>query len=382
VTIVAVLIFLILLELYLAFCFWRKRLGLSWYGIMRKGVYVFDPSTGYNHRPHLHLRKNDQPPPLAPRKRHFQHFITNAEGYVCEEEVEDMARDSKLVFCLGGSTTEGAVTPYEAMYPVVLDRLFREQGVRVVNAGVGGYRSVHELRVLESRILMHRPSAIVLFSGYNDFENYAVFNFSPAELDSPFYHNISFAIPPTRFLYVLEHSAIVHTIRSMLRKIRDNYIYGEAKCKTWRDLWRKKYQRPLNDLAWLDIWKSNVLKIAGLCREHGVKLYLLGHMAPVFPGASDEEKELAETELEMLGRFDFFVHYLELIREAIREVLEQTDAEFLDVGSEFDAFCRERFPPESYARQRYQYFVDRMHFSRLGNAWLAEAVYGKMKETL
>ena len=82
--------------------------------------------------------------------------------------------ESRRVVCLGGSSTGGAyqMDDLEQFYPAVLqrvlDELARDEGMQVINQGVGGWNSFHCLLYLREFIDALDPDLVTLYLGNND----------------------------------------------------------------------------------------------------------------------------------------------------------------------------------------------------------------------
>ena len=90
-------------------------------------------------------------------------FILNAPGEAPIERAKP-AGEFRIVV-LGGSTVAGTgANSFES----ISANLQRQLGVRVVNAGVGGYASAQELLYAVSEILSYEPDLIIVYDGWND----------------------------------------------------------------------------------------------------------------------------------------------------------------------------------------------------------------------
>ena len=104
-------------------------------------------------------------------------------------------------------------------------------------------------------------------------------------------------------------------------------------------------------------------------------------MSPVYKGAPMEAKRFADQDLDLNGRFDQWLRYLDLVHAASRQVCQESGAQFIDVGPFFEQYLSS-FGPSDYYKQRFLLFVDRMHFAEQGNRLLAGAVYEQIKDKL
>ena len=95
---------------------------------------------------------------------------------------------------------------YDQTYPALLDKKMRGNGYRVINAGVSSYRSIHEKLLFEKLRLKYDPWAIIIFSGYNDWQDFA---FLGPPLNEKFNHTLDF-LPKTSLGQILHQSAALH----------------------------------------------------------------------------------------------------------------------------------------------------------------------------
>jgi hypothetical protein len=96
---------------------------------------------------------------------------TNSEGFR-GPELRDRSDVGFRVLCIGDSFTFGYGVADGESYPSQLEQLLREDSrerdPEVVNAGVQGYATYHEMDFLESRGLGLQPDAVVLAVYHND----------------------------------------------------------------------------------------------------------------------------------------------------------------------------------------------------------------------
>ncbi len=71
------------------------------------------------------------------------------------------------IVAMGGSSTYGTPNPYDETYPYYLQQVLRddygETNVEVVNDGVPGYTSWHNLVDLSTRVLTLDPDLVILY---------------------------------------------------------------------------------------------------------------------------------------------------------------------------------------------------------------------------
>lgn len=361
---VAIVLVILLIELFISFVVYPYKNGKNFYSLMSEGarqVFQYDKELGYSLNTNLNFQSPTLPPKNAPRRIQWVDVRTDKYGFVTTDEIEKLKNSSKLIFCIGGSTTMGAESRHDRTYPAQLDKLVKTFGYRAINAGVGGYRSIHELLFLKKRILQHQPSAIILFSGYNDFEDKAYNLHQPF---NPFMHCLSQSLPNNKLERYLQKSALFFVIKRLIFMLRK-----KIRMETLPSLTISNLKSEVENLDFLHEWKSNVTEIINICKENKIQVFLLVNASPVFPNATLEEKKFADQDLNMQGMFDIFVKYNEVMRDEIKELCLSECAHYVDPSSTFNIPYKER----------YSLFVDRMHFSEAGNEKLAKALFDEIK---
>ena len=354
---------LICAELFFAFIYIKSRYGHNFYTLRSKFVvYRYDKLLGYRMAPNFRYSNPRLSYPKAPRKREFVDLRTDKNGFLFDEDIDQLIRiKKKIVFCLGGSTTAGLESAYDQTYPSQLDHLIQPLGYKSINAGLGGARSIHELLIFKHVILKYKPAAIVLFSGHNDYESYAYKVYAPY---NPHVHYLTMNLTRNIWESVLSYSTLYFLIRKrfgITANIRPNDT--------------SRFQDVLDKPLWLEEWKSNIRQIIDACAENNIKCFLSSVVSPAYAHAPLEAKRLADSELDMNGRFDQWEQFNHLINDAASELCHDGAAHFIDVRPYFENYLS-RFGSSDYFKERFSLFVDRVHFSELGNRILAQAIYG------
>ena len=368
------LIVFLMVEILIAFVFYPMKNGLNYYSLMaaQEGNPIFfqyDNELGYSFKPNVIYQRPSPPIENAPRRIMFGDVRTDKNGFLFTYETEDLdvlKKKYKLIFCVGGSTTMGAESRHDHTYPSILNLKLKNHGYICVNSGVGGYRSIHELLYLRKKILPYKPHAVILFNGYNDFEDNAYNLFKPY---NPFAHCLGQTLPTNVIEEVLQMSATFHFVKRviyfLMKKIRTESITSSK---------LEELKNTLSDQTWLEEWKTNIGQFIDECNENKIKCFLLSHASPCFENASDEAKEFANKDLNMNNRFDCFVKYLEIIHNATISLCDKKGVHFIDVRDAFDKV--------SPFQKRFSLFTDRMHFTEEGNALLADSIFQKIKGIL
>jgi len=360
---------IVLSELYLSLVYTPSWYGRTYYTLRKNfAVYQYDRQTGYRMSPNLVYSNPRKAYPNAPRKKEFVDVRTDRHGFLFTEDIDQLVHANyKLLFCIGGSTTAGMESAHAKTYPAQLDKLLRPMGYRSINAGLGGARSVHEKLIFQNIILKYKPAAVIIFSGYNDYEAYGYKVYAPY---NPYVHYLSPMLARNPLESVLSRSSLYFFARR--RWGRKSPVMADD---------AERFQEALEDPRWLEEWKNNMRNIIDSCHTHGIKCFFLSSMIPAYEGAPLEAKQFADRDLDMGKRFDQWVRFLEIIHGAARELCGDGRAQFIDVRPWFEKYLS-RFDRSDYFKERFQLFVDRAHFSEKGNQWLAQAVYEQIKDKL
>ena len=364
------------LELVLSFVVFPLRSGKNFYSFrMNDMVYQYHPKIGYVLKPRLNYSNPTRPQLKAPRKINFVDVRTNYDGFLTNLVLEDQKRNYQLIFCIGGSTTAGFESHHDKTYPAILDSLTEPKGYRCINVGVGGYRSIHELLLFKHKILDYHPSAIIVFSGFNDFESRG---YNVSRPYNPFQHYLSDQLPKNSFESLLFLSSLFYLVRSKYFIGHKQKIAQEARFADFISNATKAVQE---DHEWLDEWKTNITSLINLCKERKIKFYLIGQLTPIYLNAPEEVKEYANEDLGLNGQFEVFAQFHHLLRQESIALCDKNSVTFLDISAYFEKLCSQYLEKEYY-KHRFSWFVDRAHLTENGNALIAKYIYGRILEDL
>jgi len=133
----------------------------------QKGLFVLDAAAGYAMRPNTCVRL---------KTTEYDGVLkTNSKGMVGPEVGAKSPGEFRIVV-LGDSYVVGGQVPYDQTFPAVLERDLHDAGyssVRVINAGVGGYTTFNESRLLQENLSWLQPDLVVItaFLGNDVSEN-------------------------------------------------------------------------------------------------------------------------------------------------------------------------------------------------------------------
>lgn len=358
----AFLTVLIISEVFIAFVIYPLKTGRVYYDIIsnQRFAYRKDPVFGLSLKPNYSHQKPPMPHPLCRKKIINFDIRTNAEGFLFPEEVGRLKENT--IFCIGDSVTMGSECFYDRTFPAVLDSLVKTRNYRCINAAIGGFRAIHEYLFFEEKILPYKPKIVIVFSGYNDFEDYAYGFSKPSD---PSKHCFAYYLSRNKlFLY----SALLHKL--------DRFICeqtGRLRSDTIPVKVKNRMKAALSTNTWLDEWRLNIGKIADLCRDNGIKCFLLSYISPFYEGAPREIRGLARHELGVTNEFDTYARYIGIMNKAVVELCKEKGARCLDIGPIFQSIS---------PKDRFSFFFDRMHFTEAGNRFVAESIYSLIENDL
>lgn len=369
----AVLFALVLAEIAYGVVYYTIRQHRTYYSF-RKTVgdgrlYVGDPDIGYRAAPNLRDRYNELLPLPHALRRHGGLFDTNDAGFRYEGTLAVPKPPGGIrIFSFGGSTTFG-VGPSKYTYPGRLNAMFSREDprVKVINAGVGGYRTIHHLKLYPKVIRRYEPDIITMHDGWNDYEDSFEAYWRPRDP-----HRSAL----TSQLRVYDNPLAVSALGQLA--VRGYYAWKEYDRREFTEMMpeiRRKYFAFARDPRWLDEYEQNLQELIDLAKKDGVVPMLILFPSPHFPNASEEVKRYADEDLNMGGRWDAFVIALEGIRERLHRLADRNKIPLIDANAEFDKLNADY-------KEKFELFTDRMHLTEEGDKLLAKAMYPCVKATV
>jgi lysophospholipase L1-like esterase len=232
--------------------------------------------------------------------------------------------------------------------------------VKVVNAGVGGYRSVHEPRLYVKVVRHYAPDIVTLHDGWNDFEDYLEAYWRPKDPHrNAMYSQLRVYESP------LSRLALGHLL------VRSYYAwknYDRREVTEVREAMLRRYMAAARDSQWLDEYEENLQEVIDLSKRDGVIPVLVLFPSPHFAGASDDVKRFADADLNMWGRWDAFVVALAGIRGRLHRLADHNGIPLIDVNGAFERYNGD------YQR-KFEFFTDRMHLTYEGERLIATTMY-------
>lgn len=105
-------------------------------------------------------------------------FNINSDGLRGSEIIPEKDEMTYRIFVLGGSTIFGQLsTSDDTTIPAYLEQEFKnllpEYDVEIINAGIGGATSFHEVELIKEKLIHYNPDLFIAYDGWNDL-NYPI----------------------------------------------------------------------------------------------------------------------------------------------------------------------------------------------------------------
>ncbi len=183
----------------------------------------------------------------------------NSRGFRDLERAIPKPAGVRRVVCLGDSFTWGVRVLFDDAWPRRLERLLsldRGEVWEAVNLGEPGFNSVQEAARLAAQGFAYQPDVVVVAYVLNDSEdeNAAEARRAQAWVDAR-------SSPPSRVWALLDHSALVRTVRTRISATLEN----RQRIDDFRSMYADDYP------GWV-AGRRALHEMGGLCRERGVPL--------------------------------------------------------------------------------------------------------------
>jgi hypothetical protein len=356
---------LVLLELAYAVGYYGIRHHKTYYQVRRElgsaRLYVPDPDLGYRSAPNLRNKLIDTPPlPNAPR-RHGGLVNTDAHGFRYDGVLASPKPPGEIrIFSLGGSTTYGFVSNRQT-YPARLQQMFAgDPRVKVINVGVGGYRSIHLLTLFTKVVRRLEPDIITIHDGWNDYEDYFEPYWRPKDP-----HGNALLSQLRVYGAPLSRLALGHLF---VRAYFAAKGYDRREPLARQEDYVRRHRAAAGDPRWLDEYESNLQELIALAKRDGVLPILILFPSPYFRNAAPEVKAFADENLNTWGRWDGFVVALEAVEKRLRDLEHRNGIPLIDANAEFEKYNAD------YQR-KFDFFMDTKHLTEEGERLLATTMY-------
>jgi lysophospholipase L1-like esterase len=246
------------------------------------------------------------------------------------------------IICMGGSTTYGhGVQEYEA-WPWIAEGVLRTRGIHaeVINAGVPGYGTRHQLTRYRRDIAKIRPDIVVLFLGWNGVGALVEpYGFVPGSVPRP-----GASVFRRLWIAVAQHSLVFQHAVDATRDLRVRALEGG-------------YRYSIDDH--FDTFILDTKALVDAIRADGRIAVLVIHASLYHLGMSNDELALVEPRLwNKLPYNPIMLSELERHQAALRSIAQESRIPMIDLEE-----CLRGFR----GQERTDLFLDEMHLSVNGN---------------
>jgi len=309
-----------------------------------------------------------------------KHYVSNQYGFRYKEDfpIEKPSNEIRI-FVTGGSTAWGTGASQDDIYSAVAERKlqkkFKDIKIRVISAGVGGYRSTHERVLILNKILNFNPDIVVMYSGWND--TYSGYRGKRVNDDTYDFQGAASTLAKYNRQYSMGDQEIIDKM--------DPPQYGQYIFKTYylvdRFLYRLKSrkkmeqtlsQNQVESAVILEDLKDNIKVIADVFKRKDCSLifYLQPSLYNTRKKLSPYEDYLAKkNKKQYIGFSDYNSKLYDLFREYLPNIAAAEG--FMFVNGDM-----------AIANEPKTAFDDHVHFGDRGNRLIGEHLAGILSNVL
>jgi len=303
---------------------------------------------------------------LVPGDRDGTHI--NRLGLRGPEIAESKQPGCRRILMLGGSTTYGNTVSTEQAYPAVTQRLLRQASpdecVEVINAGISGAHSYHQLVRYKHLYAPLKPDVVTVYMGWNDLGTY-LWERDRWRPESLAAQSLIIDVDPVS-MALLQNSSLARVSYSAYKKtmFRRSLMALADSSDVAREL-----ARPVEAL------RKHLQELIALARGHGATVLLIK-----FPFVLDDERVRQEVErmkgmdvpgkiAGMLPMISFEPSFPTIVAAVYDDAAKQPGVKTVD--------CRPPFRAKPL-EERWKLFDDAIHPNAEGYALMGACVAGAL----
>jgi len=280
-------------------------------------------------------------------------FSTNSLGFR-GREIDEAGRKNKIrIVALGGSTTFGiGASGNDTTYPALLEKFlnkdkvsskFKKYDFEVINAGIPGALSGNLLRFFAEKVLPLKPDALIIYSGWNDWNHF----FGEGHL---MFEYRSFPYRVHRWL--TDQSILYSKMRNIFTGYRAWVKGGEYIERAQKILDQGYFEKSLDE---------NIGKLLVLCQAKKIQAFFLLHPPPLSFFPLEDEKKFMENDPVFLESVEMMPRVHRALKKIGRAITKKNHVPLIDIDYMFD--------PKEFGDPL---FTDIIHFTDVGNARIAQ----------
>ncbi len=297
-------------------------------------------------------------------------FSTNSYGF---RGVDLLQGERKVrVFCCGGSTTACDSCDDSETWPYFLNKKFNNAGheVEVINAGIQGWYSFHDLLRIKNEIINLKPNVLILHEGWNEEFEYSSLNLGkdwrPNTVRSYLNANVFYKKSSGAFARTLNNFFSYYLVKKIFLSRAFKKQMNFTNISRWESLRRHEYLE-----AWLGVLKE----IRDIAYHNRIHVYMVDPPSLV---EIDDDRVNRSIYISNSRLDKWFADYQAVSSSRTSNFLKFIDT-FIPVIN-----CKRSFKKFS-GIDRIKLFYDEIHLTPLGNKVLADTIFSfltKNKEFL
>jgi lysophospholipase L1-like esterase len=260
----------------------------------------------------------------------------NSEGFRDVDIPIVPERGRRLIICVGESSTWGlGASDNNHTYPKLLEEELKRASTEpfvVMNAGFPAYTTVHNLQLLQMRLLKYKPEAILYMGFSNDCTQYAAS--LENETDFNLYPRVLATLPDSWATRTLMRSSLFSLLTDCWRKNSANsYQRIEASLPAEGAVVTQRGET---------LFRDQIAQIKLLCQRHTIKLIWVDQVINTDPSQTSESQ----------------MKLHESLRAILHDELRRQNIPLLQANDRYDHAAAP--------------MIDKVHLTDLGNAQLAK----------
>jgi len=279
-------------------------------------------------------------------------FSINSLGFRGQEISERKPKKNIRIVAIGGSTTFGIGSSNNShTYPSLLENKLNKNNelldtnFEVINAGIPGAKSINILNLFSEQILKMNPDILLIYSGWNDWNEF--YNRGPAIFE---YNSTLYRLN----LKLSELSVLYSKLRNILFSFRGRIKKADYEERALKVLNQNYFEKP---------YKENIVNLLKICRDNNIQPILI--LQPPSLGSFtvlDGKKFVLKDPLFQEAR-----KVMPIVRNRLMQIQKNISLEnntpIIDINYMFDGYDNGD-----------SLYYDIIHFSDDGNGILAEGI--------
>jgi len=376
------LITLICLELFLAYPVYYLFISNKQYTFYSRphshGIVTPTPVTVFENTPNLKIKRPKKVGIIdAPRYVGATDIQIDKHGFRYSGNLNKQKPPGEIrIFSFGGSTTYGLEVANHLTYPSQLETIINDPKVKVINAGVPGYRTLHSLLLYKTKVREFNPDIITIYAGINDFMGFRSQRWRPQDPSSNAFgaQLLIDRIPFNNLILVYGAAKTYYSFQGY-----DEHIPIPFFAKLRQSLYKSKPSDSIMAKAispiWQEEYKTNVSNLIELAKSEGVTTVLLNIASPTFDNPSELVREYADHDIIMRGNWDINHTVLKSVYKINLELAQEKDVSLIDVNKVFDTYNK------NY-KQKFKFFTDFIHLTEDGHKLVAETIAKPLRKII